>query len=102
MSYFSYLASNKSYSKIFPAITVFLGYSQKLPVLNNKWHGLILTRWLFATHTICDKNLEILSHRIRPPPFFNVVAASQTVKCHLNTVQGKGVFQGFLARIVGP
>ena len=56
------------------------------------------------TPTIFDKNLETLwtfSHRIRPPPFFNVVAASQTVKSHLNTVQGKGVFQGFLARIVG-
>ena len=54
--------------------------------------------------TIFDKNLETLStfsHRIRPPPFSNVVAATQTVKCHLNTVQGKGVFQGFLARIVG-
>ena len=35
------------------------------------------------------------------PPLCNVVVASETVKCHLNIAQGKGVFQGFLARIVG-
>ena len=54
--------------------------------------------------TILDKNLETLgtfSHRFRPPPFFNVGVASQRGKCRLNTVKGKGVFQGFLARIVG-
>ena len=54
--------------------------------------------------TILDKNLETLwtfSHHFCSPPFCNVVVASETVKCHLNIAQGKGVFQGFLMRIEG-
>ena len=53
----------------------------------------------FKTQTL--KHFEHSHTYFCPPPFCNVVVASETVKCHLNIAQGKGVFQGFLTRIVG-